>query len=124
MPKVRIAALVVLGLRVLYGAALLLVPARVTRRWLGPAGAEPPASVAVRGVGAREIAVHGAAMVAAVRGEPLRPWLAISIAGDLADIGATAAGRDGVPDGAPLATLAVAGGSALLSAAVAAAADA
>ena len=100
MPPVRIAAIVVLGLRAFYGAALLVTPGRVTKQWLGPSAARPPAVVAVRGA-------------------PLRPWLALSIAGDLSDIAATAAGRDGVPDKAPVKTLAVAGGSAAISAALA-----
>jgi hypothetical protein len=119
MPPVRLAAVAVLGLRAAYGAALLAVPGRVTRQWLGPPAARPPAVVAVRGLAAREIAVHVAAIVDALRGAPLRPWLALSIAGDVADIAATAAGRDGVPAKAPVKTLAVAGGSAAISAALA-----
>jgi hypothetical protein len=119
MPPARLAAIAVLGLRAAYGAALLLVPGRVTRQWLGPPAARPPAVVAVRGLAAREIAVHVAAIVEALRGAPLRPWLAVSITGDLADIAATAGGRDGVPDNAPVKTAAVAGGSAAISAVLA-----
>ena len=119
MPPARLAAIAVLGLRAAYGAALLLVPGRVTRQWLGPPAARPPAVVAVRGLAAREIAVHVAAIVEALRGAPLRPWLAVSITGDLADIAATAGGRDGVPDKAPVKTAAVAGGSAAISAVLA-----
>ena len=51
-----------------------------------------PAKVALRGIGGREIALHGLAIAAAVRGKPLAPWLAVSIAGDLNDIAATFAG--------------------------------
>ena len=69
----------------------------------------------LRGLGAREIVIHGAAIAAALRGAPLRPYLAASVAGDVADIVATVAGRDGLPDGAAPATVAVAGGSALLT---------
>ena len=119
----RAAAIAVLSLRVAYGAALVVAPGRLTRSWLGPAGGEPPAAVAVRGLGAREVALHGAAIVAAVRGLPLRPWLALSIGGDVSDIAATAAGRRGIPEKAPLATAAVAGASAAISAAVAVAVD-
>ncbi len=92
MDPARTGATVTLALRVAYGAALLAAPGRVTRSWLGPAGGEPPAAVAVRGLGAREVAVHGAALIATWRGLPLRPWLAISIAGDVADIAATRGG--------------------------------
>jgi hypothetical protein len=119
----RLVAIVVLGLRAAYGAALLAAPGRVTRSWLGPAGGEPPAAVAVRGLGAREVALHVAAAVAAWRGHPVRPWLAISIAGDLSDIAATAAGREKLPPKAATATAVVAGASAAISAAVAAAVD-
>ena len=111
----RIATLTVLGLRVAYGA----VPDRLALRWLGPPAGAPPTQVPLRGLGAREIVVHGAAIAAALRGAPLRPFLAASLAG----IAATVAGRRGLPEGAAPATLAVAGGSALLTAGLAAAVE-
>ena len=49
------------------------------------------------------------------------PWLAASFGGDLADIASTVAERKGLPDGSARATAAVAGASALVTAAVAAA---
>jgi hypothetical protein len=119
----RIAALTLLGLRVAYGAGLVAAPERLTRRWLGPAAGAPPTQVPLRGMGAREVVVHGAAIAAVLRDAPLRPYLAASAAGDLADIVATVAGRRGLPDGSAAATLAVAGGSALLTAGLAAAVD-
>ena len=119
----RVATLTVLGLRVAYGAALIAAPERLALRWLGPEAGKPPTQVPLRGLGAREIVVHGAAIAAALRGLPLRPFLVASVAGDVADIVATAAGRRGLPDGAAPATLAVAGGSALLTAGLAAAVD-
>jgi len=119
MAPVRIAAIAVLALRAAYGAALVAVPGRVTKQWLGPAATRPPAVVGVRGLGAREVAVHVAAIVGALRGAPLRPWLAVSVAGDLSDIAITAASRDGLPEKAAVKTLAVAGGSAAISAALA-----
>ena len=119
----RAATYTLLGLRVAYGAGLIAAPGRLARKWLGPASGEPPAQVPLRGLGAREIVVHGAAIAAATRDLPLRPFLAASAAGDVADILATAAGRRGLPHGAAPKTLAVAGGSALLTAALAAAVD-
>ena len=104
-------------------SALIAAPEQLALRWLGPAAGTPPAQVPLRGLGAREIVVHGAAIAAALRELPLRPFLAASVAGDLADIAATVAGRRGLPDGAAPATLAVAGGSALLTAALAAAVE-
>ena len=119
----RVATFALLGLRVAYGAGLVAAPERLTRRWLGPAAGAPPTQVPLRGMGAREIVVHGAAIAAVLRDAPLRPYLAASAAGDVADILATVAGRRGLPAGSAPATLAVAGGSALLTAGLAAAVD-
>ena len=113
------AAVAVFGLRVAYGAALIVAPERVAKSWLGPVG--DPAKVALRGVGGREVILHGFAIAAAVRGKPLLPWLTMSMAGDLNDIAATYASSRGIPDDAPKKTALVAGGSAALSAAVLAA---
>ena len=64
--------------------------------------------------------MHVAAIVDALRGAPLRPWLALSIAGDLVrHRGRPPPSRDGLPDKAAAKTLAVAGGSAAISAALA-----
>ena len=123
MPASRILAVSVLGLRVAYGVALIAAPARLTRRWLGPSGGTDPTKVALRGLGAREILLHTGGLVATVRGDAVRPWLAASVAGDVSDIVATAAARRGLPDGAAPATLVVAGASALLSGVVAAVLD-
>jgi hypothetical protein len=118
-------AAAVLTFRVAYGAALLIAPGKVAgNRWLGPGAYQPAATVALRGLGAREVAVHGIALALLARGEAVRPWLAASIAGDLADVGAAFISRDGLPANSPAATAAVAGGSAALTAAVAASLDA
>jgi len=119
----RMLTTAVLSLRVIYGVALIAAPARLSRRWLGPDSQRAPTQVALRGLGAREIAVHVAALVTAIRGGRLRWYFAASIAGDLSDVAATVAGRKQLPDGSPAATIAVAGGSALLTAAVAALAE-
>jgi hypothetical protein len=111
----------VLASRIAYGAALLVSPQKVAgNRWLGPGAGRAAAQVPLRGVGAREIALHGAALAGFLRGSPIRPFLAASIAGDMGDIAATAFARDGLPDGSASATAAVAGGSLLLTALVAA----
>ena len=114
----------VLGFRVAYGLALLVAPGKVAaNRWLGPGARQPAATVALRGLGAREVAVHGIALAVLARGGAVRPWLAASVAGDIADVGAAFLSRDRLPDGSATATAAVAGGSAALTAAVAAALD-
>lgn len=117
---VRAATAAVLSFRIAYGLALIVAPVKVAgNRWLGPGAREAAARVPLRGLGAREIAVHGLAMTALLRGAPVRPWLAASVAGDLADIVAAALDREQLPDGSAGATAAVAGGSALLTAALA-----
>ena len=121
---VRIGAAGVLGGRVAYGLALLASPAKVAgNRWLGDGARQPAAQVPLRGVGAREIALHGLALRAYFRGSPIRPLLAASIAGDLADIAATTVSREGLPSGSAEATAAVAGGSLLLTLVLAALVD-
>jgi hypothetical protein len=121
---VRRAAAAILTFRVAYGVALLVAPGKVAgNRWLGPGARQPAASVALRGLGVREVAVHAIALARLAREEPIRPFLAASIAGDIADIGAAVISRQGLPDGSPAATAAVAGGSAALTAAVAASLD-
>jgi hypothetical protein len=113
----------VLALRVAYGGALIAAPERLTLRWLGPAAEHVCTQVPLRGLGAREVLLHAGGLAAALGGGRVRPWLAASVAGDLTDIAATVAGRDALPDGAARATAGVAGTSALLSVAVAAAVD-
>ena len=115
----------VLGFRIAYGLALMIAPGKVAgNRWLGPGAYQPAATVALRGLGAREVAVHGIALARLSRGEAVRPWLAASVAGDLADVAAAFVSRDGLPESSAAATAAVAGGSAALTAAVAASLDA
>jgi hypothetical protein len=122
--RIKVATTVVLGLRVTYGAALILAPERLALSWLGPDARRAPTQVPLRGLGAREIVLHTAAALAALSNRPLRPWLAASIVGDCVDIASTVIGREELPDRAPLATTVVAGASALISAGLLAALDA
>jgi len=120
--KARSAAVALLSLRVAYGAALIVAPAKVaSKRWLGPGASAAAARVPLRGLGAREVALHGLALATVLRGASARTLFGASIAGDLADVGAAVLDRDGLPEGSAIATAAVAGGSAVLTAAVAAA---
>jgi hypothetical protein len=110
-------------MRIAYGAALAIAPARTTRNWLGDDADRPATGVALRALGAREIVLHSGAIAAALTDAPVRPWLVASIGGDCSDVAATFGASRHVPDGAPLKTLGVAGGSAALSAAVVALLD-
>lgn len=116
----KAATAAVLGLRVAYGLVLAVAPAKAAgNQWLGPGVSEAAADVPLRGLGAREVALHGTGLWALNAGRDVRPWLLASVAGDLADIVATARARDGLPSGSAPATLAVAGVSAALSGALA-----
>ncbi|MBV8221006.1 MAG: hypothetical protein JO325_21290 [Solirubrobacterales bacterium] len=123
MKPARIATCAVLVLRIAYGVALVADPRRLALRWLGPAAEDAPAQVALRGLGAREVILHTGALLATSRGDAVRPWLAASVAGDLADVIATAMGRRRLPPDSTPATAAVGGGAALTSVALAAAVD-
>ena len=123
MSRGRAAAVAVAGFRMAYGFALALAPASTGSKWLGGDGERPATGVALRALGAREIALHAGAAAAAMRDEPVRPWFIASIGGDCTDMVATLGARRHVPEGVPLKTLAVAGGSAVISAAVLAAVD-
>lgn len=120
----RATAGALLTLRVGYGVALIAAPRRLTLRWLGPAAEDAPLQVALRALGAREVILHGGALLALMREEPIRPWLAASAVGDLTDVLATAAGRRRLPRGSTPATVAIGGGAALASMALTVAVDA
>jgi len=124
MNVTRATASAVLALRVSYGLALIAAPRRLALRWLGESANDAPVQVPLRGLGTREVVLHAGALLAVRNGAALRPWLVASIAGDLTDVIATAAGRRRLPPGSPLATLAVGGGSALVSAVLAAVVEA
>jgi hypothetical protein len=121
MHAARGSAAAVTGLRIAYGAALIAAPERLTRSWLGDTAERAGGRVALRALGAREVLLHSGALRASLGGGAALPWLAVSFGGDLADIASTVAGRNGLPDGSARATAAVAGASALITAAVAAA---
>jgi hypothetical protein len=108
------------GLRIVYALGLLGAPGRIARPWLGADASRPAAEVALRGLGMRDLAVAGGALVAAANSEPARWWLAACAAGDAADLAATL-GVDGacLPRRAKLGTLAAAGGFGAAAAALA-----
>ncbi len=116
-------AIAVFAFRIIYGAWLLAAPASITKRWLGATRSTPAAQVGLRALGAREVAIHAGGLVAVLTEQPVRPFVAMSIAGDVSDIVTTVAQRGDLPEHAAPATLAVAGGSALLTAAVGLAAE-
>lgn len=123
LSRARAATVAVMGLRVAYGLGLIAAPARLGRGWLGPASQTGPTQVPLQALGMREVVLHTGVIWAVLTGGRLRPWLAGSVAGDLTDITSTVAHRDQLPQGSALATTAVGGGSALLTALLFAAVD-
>jgi hypothetical protein len=121
MHAARASAVAVTGMRIAYGAALIAIPERLTRSWLGDTAESAGGRVALRALGAREVLLHSGALRAALQGGSALPWLAASFGGDLSDIASTVAERSGLPAGSARATAVVAGASALATAAVAAA---
>jgi hypothetical protein len=105
-----------------FGIALAALPQRVGSTWIGSDATRKPPQVPIRGVGARDVAVSAGIVLAAVRGDDLRPWLAGCVLADLVDVGAILAAGNTVPGQARAGTVAVAGSSALAAAALTAAA--
>ncbi len=102
--------------RIAFGLALLAVPGRVGSSWIGEPASHPAVHIAFRALGARDIALAAGAALAAARGSDARPWLALTVASDLVDLGATLAAGDAVPARARNGTVAVAGGGAVAGA--------
>jgi hypothetical protein len=109
--------------RAAFGMALIGAPARIGTSWLGPDGERRATHVALRGLGARDTALAGGAAWAAARGSAVRPWLVATVGGDLADIVAALAAGDALPSRARTGTVLLAGASALVCAALAAAVE-
>ena len=83
--------------RLAAGAVLLAAPGAAGRRWLGDIARDPVAKVALRGLGARDMALGLGALRALDRGEPVAGWVRLAAVGDLTDAagGALAARRLG-----------------------------
>ena len=103
-----------------FGAGLTAAPAKVASGWLEQDAGRPRAQVAIRGLGARDIALAGGTAAAAAGGAPVRPWLLATLGCDLADIGATLASAGALGSRAKTGTVLLAGATALAGALLAA----
>jgi hypothetical protein len=108
--------------RIVIGAALLLAPGLAGRLWIGPDAERSAVKVVTRALGARDLALGLGVVIALDRGAPVRGWLEACTLADVVDLGATLAG-DSLSPQARRATVAVAGSSALIGAALARALD-
>ncbi len=119
MTSTRKLAVAFAAARGIYAVALLAAPGRIGTSWLGPDAARAAVHVPIRGLAARDAALSAGMAEAAVRGRPLLPWLLGSFGGDLTDLTATLLAGDAVPERSRRGTVALAGGSALVAAALA-----
>jgi hypothetical protein len=120
---VKLAALVALG-RLAFGAGLIAVPGRVASGWIGADATRPAAQVAIRGLGARDMALSAGALATLRDEAALRRWVAAAAACDLSDVAvALATPSDALPSNARWGTIALGGGTALAGLALLAALD-
>jgi len=71
-------------MRVIVGLGLFLFPRLATRTWTGEDGEDAVTNLAVRGMGARDMAIGAGVVTALERGTPVRGWLE---AGAMVDAG-------------------------------------
>jgi hypothetical protein len=109
----KLTAAVALG-RLVFGAGLIAAPHRVAAGWLGDDAGRPAAQVAIRGLGARDIALSAGALSALGDASRLRRWVVAAAACDLADVAiALATPGDALPANARWGAAALGGGTAL-----------
>jgi hypothetical protein len=103
------------------GIALIAKPTLTERAWIGRQARLPGAQLLARAVGARDLTLGLGGLQSASRQDAsAQPWLAAAGICDAVDFGATWAAGRRIPRDARNGVLAVAGLSALLSAAAAA----
>ena len=77
------------ALRIGYAVALLAAPGRTARPWLGGVAEEAGTTIAVRGLGVRDLVISGGAAASAASDRSARAWLAACAASDAVDLIAT-----------------------------------
>ena len=102
-----------------FGVALYAAPERVAAGWLGSDAERHPTQIAIRALGARDVALAAGTVVAARSGKGLRGWLGAAMGSDISDIVATLiADGDRLPRNARWGTVALAGVSVAAGAAL------
>lgn len=105
--------------RLVFGAGLIIVPERLGSRWLGDDSRRAPVKIAIRAVGARDVALSAGTLGSLRKGNDVRLWLAGAIVSDMCDVFATLATPGGaLPGNARWGTAVLGGGSALAGAAL------
>src|SRR5918998_6867462 len=108
--------------RLIFGAGLIALPEQLGSRWLGDDAGRAPVKIAIRALGARDVALSAGTLAALRRRDGFEVWLAGAIVSDLCDVVSTlATPDDALPGNARWGTAALGGGSALAGAALLAA---
>src|SRR4051794_22164877 len=104
--------------RAAFGLTYLARPQRASTSWIGRAARKPGAQVMIRSQGIRDVALGAGALRALARGDTreLRAWVAGHTVCDLADLAATWAARDDLPDRRARQAMAIAAVSTLVGA--------
>jgi hypothetical protein len=101
-------------MRVVIGALLIVAPGAAGRRWIGEPARDPRVKVAIRGLGARDLALGLGTLRALDRGEPARGWVQLAAVGDATDAVSGVLGVRRLGVARTLATVASAGAAAAL----------
>ena len=113
MGQIRPATIAFAAGRIAFGIGLIAAPGKVAGSWIGPDADRGPVKIAVRGLGARDIALSAGMLANLDDADALAPWLAVTIASDLCDVAATlGAPGDALPGNARWGTVALAGAAA------------
>ncbi len=83
--------------RVVVGAGLALAPRLAGSGWMGRDSRRPATQVAIRALGARDLAIGLGTAYTAGQGYGARPWIWAGILADAADLAATLRARDALP---------------------------
>ncbi|HYI37870.1 MAG TPA: hypothetical protein VEX39_14755 [Thermoleophilaceae bacterium] len=123
MANTRTALIAFAAGRIAFGVGLVAAPGKVAGGWLGQDAERGPTQIAIRGLGARDIALSAGMLLTLDDPDRLAPWLAVTIGSDLTDMAATlAAPVDALPSNAKWGTAALAGAAAAAGAVLLAAA--
>ena len=119
----RIAAAALALNRVAFGLGYLAAPEQTASSWIGRKGKSRQSTVLTRALGARDLVLGAGALVAMGRGDAAeaRRWFAAHAVADGADLAATRAVRDKLPESGYRFGAAMAAGSTAIAVAAAAA---
>ena len=122
MSQTRTLTAALAATRLLFGAGLIAFPEGLASRWLGDDAGRAPVKIAIRALGARDVALSAGTLASLGDDEALRLGIAGAMVSDLCDVVATLVtpGR-ALPGNARWGTAVLGGGSALAGAALLAA---